>query len=179
MTKNSFIVSGMQITGVERNISLSLMNAPSCSFFQLKEASFLVKLWRGQVRAEKFRMNFWQNVQNPMNDQTTFTDVDGSQLHMALSFVGSMYTSLFLTMRPRYSMLHLAQIGTSIDSKASWRATGSCSEKSNTKRHCRLGGSGSSERRSQLVYQVSLAQGIQGRYLGLYIVQGGTMSQQG
>ena len=94
------------------------------------------------MRAEKFRMNFWLKVQNPMNDQTTFTDVDGSQLHMTLSFVGSMYTSLFLTMRPRYSMLHLAQIEMSIDSKASWRATGSCSEESNTKGHCRLGGSG-------------------------------------
>ena len=43
-------------------------------------------------------------------------------------------------------MLHLAWVGSNIDSKASWRIK-RFSERSNTKGLCHLGGSGSSERR--------------------------------
>ena len=34
MTKNSVVVSGILITGADRNVSLSLMKASSCSFPQ-------------------------------------------------------------------------------------------------------------------------------------------------
>ena len=51
--KNSLVISGILITGVDRNISLSLMKASSCSFPQLKGTPFLVKLMSGQVIAEK------------------------------------------------------------------------------------------------------------------------------
>ena len=58
MTKNGLVVSGILITGVERNISLSLMNALSCSFPHRKIVPFLVRSWSGQVSAEKLEMNF-------------------------------------------------------------------------------------------------------------------------
>ena len=35
MTKNGLLVSGILITGVDRNVSLSLMKASSCSFSDL------------------------------------------------------------------------------------------------------------------------------------------------
>ena len=58
ITKKGLVVSSILITGVERNISLSLTNMSFCSFPHWKVTPFLVKLWRGQVSAEKFRMNF-------------------------------------------------------------------------------------------------------------------------
>ena len=58
MTKNGLVVSGILITGADRNISLSLTKASSCSFPQLKGAPFLVRLMSGQVIVEKCRMNF-------------------------------------------------------------------------------------------------------------------------
>ena len=53
MTKNGLVVSGILITGVDRNVSLSLMNASSCPFPQLKGTPFLVKSMSGLVIAEK------------------------------------------------------------------------------------------------------------------------------
>ena len=58
MTKKGLAVSGILITGVERNICLSFMNVSSCSFLQWKVTPFLVKLWSGQASVEKFGMNF-------------------------------------------------------------------------------------------------------------------------
>ena len=58
MTKKGLAVSGILITGVERNICLSFMNVSSCSFPQWKVTPFLVKLWSGQASVEKFGMNF-------------------------------------------------------------------------------------------------------------------------
>ena len=58
MTKKGLEISGILITGVERNISLSLTNASSCSFLHKKAVPFLVRSWRGHVSAEKFGMNF-------------------------------------------------------------------------------------------------------------------------
>ena len=58
MTWNGFVVSSMQIAGVEKNTSLSLMNVSSCSFFQSKGTPFLVWSWRGQARVEKLGWTF-------------------------------------------------------------------------------------------------------------------------
>ena len=58
MTKKGLAVSGILITGAERNISLSLIKALSCSFPQWKATPFLVKSWSGQASVEKFGMNF-------------------------------------------------------------------------------------------------------------------------
>ena len=58
MTKNGLEVSGIFITGVERNTSLSLMNASSCSFPHEKAIPFLVRLWRGCASTEKLGINF-------------------------------------------------------------------------------------------------------------------------
>ena len=40
MTKNGLVMSGILTTGAERKVSLSLMNASSCSFPQLKVTPF-------------------------------------------------------------------------------------------------------------------------------------------
>ena len=53
MTKNGLVVSGILITGADRNASLSLTKASSCSFPQLKSIPFLVRLMSGQAIAEK------------------------------------------------------------------------------------------------------------------------------
>ena len=58
MTKNGLVVSGILITGAERNVSLSLINVSSCSFPHKKIIPFLVRLWSGQVSTEKLGMNF-------------------------------------------------------------------------------------------------------------------------
>ena len=59
MTKKGLAVSGILITGADRNISLSLMNVSSCSFPHRKVTLFFVRLWSGQASAEKLGMNFW------------------------------------------------------------------------------------------------------------------------
>ena len=59
MTKKGLVVSSILITGVDRNVSLSLMNAPSCSIPHRKVVSFLVRSWSGQASTEKLGMNFW------------------------------------------------------------------------------------------------------------------------
>ena len=56
--KNGLAVSGILITRVERKVSLSLMNALSCSFPHWKATPFLVKSWRGHARVEKLGINF-------------------------------------------------------------------------------------------------------------------------
>ena len=53
MTKNGLVVSGILITGADKNVSLSLTNASSCSFPQLKGTPFLVRLMSGHAIAEK------------------------------------------------------------------------------------------------------------------------------
>ena len=58
MTKNGLVVSGILITGADRNISLSLTKASSCSFPQLKDTPFLVRSMSGRAIAEKWGMNF-------------------------------------------------------------------------------------------------------------------------
>ena len=58
MMKNSLVVSGILITGTERNVSLSLMNMLSCSFPHWKMIPFFIKSWRGRMRVEKLGMNF-------------------------------------------------------------------------------------------------------------------------
>ena len=58
MIKNCLVTSGILITGMERKISLSLMNVSSCSFFQVKGIPFLVKSCSGQAMVEKLGMNF-------------------------------------------------------------------------------------------------------------------------
>ena len=58
MTKKGLVVSSILITGADRNVSLSLMNALSCSFPQWKVIPFLVRSWSGQESMEKCRMNF-------------------------------------------------------------------------------------------------------------------------
>ena len=40
MTKNGLVVSGILITGADRNVSFSLTKASSCSFPQLKGIPF-------------------------------------------------------------------------------------------------------------------------------------------
>ena len=58
MTKNGLAVSGILITGADRNTSLSLTKASSWSFPQLKGMLFLVRSMSGQTIAEKWGMNF-------------------------------------------------------------------------------------------------------------------------
>ena len=53
MTKNGLVVSGILITGADRNVSLSLTKVPSCSFPQWKGAPFLVRLMSGRAIVEK------------------------------------------------------------------------------------------------------------------------------
>ena len=53
MMKNGLEVSGIFITGADRNASLSLTKASSCSFFQAKGTPFLVKSISGRTIAEK------------------------------------------------------------------------------------------------------------------------------
>ena len=43
MTKKGLAVSGILITGVDKNVSLSLTNAASCSFPHRKATPFLVR----------------------------------------------------------------------------------------------------------------------------------------
>ena len=58
MMKKGLVVLVTLITGVERNVSFSLMNALSCSFPHWKVIPFWVKLWSSYVRAEKLGINF-------------------------------------------------------------------------------------------------------------------------
>ena len=58
MTKKGLEVSGLLITGAERKVSFSLMNASSCSFPHRKVIPFLVRLWSGLARVEKLGINF-------------------------------------------------------------------------------------------------------------------------
>ena len=59
MTKKGLVMSGILITGVDKNVSLSLTKVSSCSFPQWNAAPFLVRLMSGQTSAEKCEMNFW------------------------------------------------------------------------------------------------------------------------
>ena len=58
MTKNGLVVSGILITGADRNTSLSLTKALSCPFPQLKGTPFLVRSMSGQMIVEKWGINF-------------------------------------------------------------------------------------------------------------------------
>ena len=58
MTWKGLDTSGMQMTGVDRNISVSLTNTSSCFLLHKKGVPFLVKSCRGWARAEKLGMNF-------------------------------------------------------------------------------------------------------------------------
>ena len=53
MTKNGLVVSGILITGADKNTSLSLTNASSCSFPHSNGTPFLVKSMSGRMIAEK------------------------------------------------------------------------------------------------------------------------------
>ena len=59
ITTNGLVVSGIFSTGAERKVSLSLMNASSCSFLHKKVVPFLVRLCNSWASAEKLGMNFW------------------------------------------------------------------------------------------------------------------------
>ena len=58
ITKKGLVVSGILITGVDRKVSLSLMNTLSCAFSHWKVIPFLVRSWSGQASVEKLGMNF-------------------------------------------------------------------------------------------------------------------------
>ena len=58
ITKNGLVMSGILITSADKNASLSLTKASSCSFPQMKGTSFLVRLMSGRVIAEKWGINF-------------------------------------------------------------------------------------------------------------------------
>ena len=58
MTKKGLVVSGILITRVDWNVSLSLTNVSSCSFLHWKVTPFLVRSWSGWASAEKLGMNF-------------------------------------------------------------------------------------------------------------------------
>ena len=53
MMKNGLVVSSILIMGADKNASLSLTNALSCSSFQLKDTPFLVRLMSGHAITEK------------------------------------------------------------------------------------------------------------------------------
>ena len=58
MTKNGLVVSSISIIGADKNVSLSLTKASSCSFPQWKGIPFLVRSRSSQASAEKCGMNF-------------------------------------------------------------------------------------------------------------------------
>ena len=58
ITKNGLVVSSILITGADRNASLILTKASSCSFPQMKGTSFLVRSMSGRAIVEKWGINF-------------------------------------------------------------------------------------------------------------------------